>query len=159
MCYFSDGKEILRLYEYRFSDDRFYVDEEKGEVTWLYFNPDSTSGGQFVENVVTLEQIIALKENEDYTVFFDKLGSEARQTLVDVGDEDFRDVAKRFLLDEYYYHGFGTEAREEIISRSLSYKCPPVCRDDGVSCRNGFIAEYIYNNPGKWSEDRFFKDD
>ena len=112
----ADGKEILRLYEYRFSDDRFYVDEEKGEVTWLYFNPDSTSGGQFVENVVTLEQIIALKENEDYTVFFDKLGSEARQTLVDVGDEDFRDVAKRFLLDEYYYHGFGTEAREEIIS-------------------------------------------
>ena len=112
----ADGKEILRLYEYRFSDDRFYVDEEKGEVTWLYFNPDSTAGGQFVENVVTLEQIIALKENEDYTVFFDKLGSEARQTLVDVGDEDFRDVAKRFLLDEYYYHGFGTEAREEIIS-------------------------------------------
>ena len=112
----ADGKEILRLYEYRFSDDRFYVDEEKGEVTWLYFNPDSTAGGQFVENVVTFEQIIALKENEDYSVFFDKLGSEARQTLVDVGDEDFHDVAKRFLLDEYYYHGFGTEAREELIS-------------------------------------------
>ena len=112
----ADGKEILRLYEYRFSDDRFYVDEEKGEVTWLYFNPDSTAGGQFVENVVSIEQILALKENEDYTVFFDKLGSEAKQTLVDVGDEDFRDVAKRFLLDEYYYHGFGTEAREELIS-------------------------------------------
>ena len=112
----ADGKEILRLYEYRFSDDRFYVDEEKGEVTWLYFNPDSTAGGQFVENVVTFEQIIALKENEDYSVFFDKLGSEARQTLVDVGDDDFHDVAKRFLLDEYYYHGFGTEAREELIS-------------------------------------------
>ena len=40
----ADGKEILRLYEYRFSDDRFYVDEEKGEVTWLYFNPDSAAG-------------------------------------------------------------------------------------------------------------------
>ena len=112
----ADGKEILRLYEYRFSDDRFYVDEEKGEVTWLYFNPDSTAGGQFVENVVSIEQILALKENEDYSVFFDKLGSEAKQTLIDVGDEDFHDVAKRFLLDEYYYQGFGTEAREELIS-------------------------------------------
>ena len=112
----ADGKEILRLYEYRFSDDRFYVDEEKGEVTWLYFNPDSTAGGQFVENVVSIEQIIALKDNEDYSVFFDKLGSEARQFLIDVGDENFHDVAKRFLSDEYYYHGFGTEAREELIS-------------------------------------------
>ncbi|MBQ9750792.1 MAG: hypothetical protein IJV87_09490, partial [Clostridia bacterium] len=112
----ADGKEILRLYEYRFSDDRFYVDEEKGEVTWLYFNPDSTAGGQFVENVVSIEQILALKDNEDYSVFFDKLGSEARQFLVDVGDENFHDVAKRFLSDEYYYHGFGTEAREELIS-------------------------------------------
>ena len=112
----ADGKEILRLYEYRFSDDRFYVDEEKGEVTWLYFNPDSAAGGQFVENVVSIEQILALKENEDYSVFFDKLGSEARQFLIDVGDENFHDVAKRFLSDEYYYRGFGTEAREELIS-------------------------------------------
>jgi len=118
----KDGHELLRLYEYRFSDDRFYVNTEKGKVTWLYFNPDSDSGGQFVENIVTFEQIDALKDNEDYTVFFDKLGSEAEQFIVDVDDAEFRDTAERFLLSEDTFRGFGTEAREQLIAVANEYK-------------------------------------
>ena len=118
----AQGKDILRLYEYRFSDDRFYVDGEKGTVTWIYFNPDSASKGQFIENVVTFEQIAALMENEDYTVFFDKLGSEAKQYIVDSDDKEFRDTAYRFLTEEYTFRGFGSEAMEQLVSVVENYE-------------------------------------
>lgn len=110
------GSDILRLYEYRFSDDRFYVDKEKGEVTWLYFNPDSTSRGQLIENIVTFKQIAELKDNMDYTVFFDKLGSEAKQYIVDSDDKAFKDAAYHYLTDEYTFRGLGSAARELLIS-------------------------------------------
>ena len=110
------GQDILRLCEDRFNYDRFYVDEEKGEVTWFYFNPDSTSGGQFIENIVTFEQISMLRENEDYTVFFDKLGSEAKQYIVDSDDEEFRDAAIRFLTEEYSFRGYSSASREILVS-------------------------------------------
>lgn len=110
------GSDILRLYENRFSDDRFYVDKEKGEVTWLYFNPDSTSKGQFIENIITFEQIIEHKDNLDYSVFFDKLGSEAKQYIVDSDDKEFKDVAYHYLTDKYTFRGFGSTAREILIS-------------------------------------------
>ena len=112
----ENGDDILRLCENRFSNDRFYVDEEKGEVTWFYFNPDSTSRGQFVENIVTFEQISMLRENEDYTVFFDKLGSEAKQYIVDSDDEEFRDAAIRFLTEEYSFRGYSSASREILVS-------------------------------------------
>ena len=110
------GSDILRLYENRFSDDRFYVDMEKGEVRWLYFNPDSTSRGQFIENIVTFEQIVEHKDNMDYSVFFDKLGSEAKQYIVDSDDKEFKDAAYHYLTDEYTFRGFGSAAREILIS-------------------------------------------
>ena len=112
----ADGQELLRLYEYRFSDDRFYVDKENGEVTWLYFNPNDDLGGEFVENKITFEQIFSLKDNEDYTVFFDKLGSQAEQHTVGCDDKDFKETARRFLTEDYSFCGFGTEAREKLIS-------------------------------------------
>ena len=110
------GSDILRLYENRFSDDRFYVDMEKGEVRWLYFNPDSTSRGQFIENIVTFEQIVEHKDNMDYSVFFDKLGSEAKQYIVDSDDKEFKDAAYHYLTDKYTFRGFGSAAREILIS-------------------------------------------
>lgn len=117
------GSDILRLYENRFSDDRFYVDKEKGEVTWLYFNPDSTSKGQFIENIITFEQIIEHKDNLDYSVFFDKLGSEAKQYIVDSDDKEFKDVAYHYLTDKYTFRGFGSTAREILISKSSPNLC------------------------------------
>ena len=127
----AKGKDILRLYEYRFSDDRFYVDGEKGTVTWIYFNPDSASKGQFIENVVTFEQIAALMENEDYTVFFDKLGSEAKQYIVDSDDKKFRDTAYRFLTEEYTFRGFGSEAMEQLVSVVENYEQGERRTEDG----------------------------
>ena len=127
----AKGKDILRLYEYRFSDDRFYVDGEKGTVTWIYFNPDSASKGQFIENVVTFEQIAALMENEDYTVFFDKLGSEAKQYIVDSDDKEFRDTAYRFLTEEYTFRGFGSEAMEQLVSVVENYEQGERRTEDG----------------------------
>lgn len=110
------GSDILRLYENLFSDDRFYVDTEKGEVRWVYFNPDSTSKGQFIENIVTFEQIVEHKYDMDYSVFFDKLGSEAKQYIVDSDDKEFKDAAYHYLTDEYTFRGFGSAAREILIS-------------------------------------------
>ena len=37
--------------------DHFYVDLNSARFTWLYYNPDSTAGGQYVENVFLRRQL------------------------------------------------------------------------------------------------------
>jgi hypothetical protein len=68
------------------AEDKFYVDRENGIVRWLYYNPDSDAGGQYVENVFDYALI---READDAEDFFDHIGSRCKQYLIDVGTDDF----------------------------------------------------------------------
>lgn len=37
--------------------DKFYVQPEIEQVTWIYYNPDSAAGGQLVYNYLTYDDI------------------------------------------------------------------------------------------------------
>ena len=78
-------------------DDAFYIDRDNESVTWMYYNPDSNAGGQYVTNTLSFDEIqqAALEYNsaED---FFDYLGSIANQELADVGTEWFLDADREF---------------------------------------------------------------
>ena len=78
-------------------EDAFFIDRDSESVTWMYYNPDSTAGGQYVTNVLSFSDIQqAAQENKSADEFFDYLGSIARQELADVGTEWFADVERRF---------------------------------------------------------------
>ena len=78
-------------------DDAFFIDRDNESVIWMYYNPDSNAGGQYVTNTLSFDEIqqAALEYNsaED---FFDYLGSIANQELADVGTEWFVDADREF---------------------------------------------------------------
>ena len=78
-------------------NDAFFLDDESQTVTWMYYNPDSNSGGQYVTNTLSYDDVIeAARQYEGAGDFFDYLGSIANQTLADVGTEWFEEADKAF---------------------------------------------------------------
>ena len=81
--------------EYR---EVFFIDYEKNEVRWMYYNPDSTSNGQIVTNHLDFEDIVDIAKtySRDYD-FFNHLQSSCRQYLADRGTECFEAAVNDFL--------------------------------------------------------------
>ena len=78
-------------------DDAFFIDRENESVTWIYYNPDSNAGGQYVINTLSFDEIQqAAREYDSAEDFFDYLGSIANQELADVGTEWFEDAEREF---------------------------------------------------------------
>ena len=74
--------------------EAFYVND--GGVTWLYYNPDSVAGGQYVVNELDFELIRSAAVLGDYDEFFSYLEERCRQYLVDVGTEAFSEYDEWF---------------------------------------------------------------
>ncbi|MFX3945302.1 N-6 DNA methylase [Streptococcus suis] len=78
-------------------DDAFFIDRDNESVTWMYYNPDSNAGGQYVTNTLSFDEIQqAAQEYDSAEDFFDYLGSIANQELADVGSEWFEDAESQF---------------------------------------------------------------
>ena len=78
-------------------DDAFFIDRDNESVTWMYYNPDSNAGGQYVTNTLSFDEIQqAAREYDSAENFFDYLGSIANQELADVGTEWFEDADREF---------------------------------------------------------------
>ena len=87
-----EEKETATDYE-----DVFFVDKENKTVTWMYYNPDSNAGGQYVINTITFDEVKeAAQKHKSADDFFDYLGSIANQELADVGTEWFEDAEAEF---------------------------------------------------------------
>ena len=71
--------------------DRLTINRNTGSVYWVYYNPDSDSGGQIVMNTVTADDIRSTP-NTSAEAFFDYLGSVAKQELCDCDNPDFGDT-------------------------------------------------------------------
>lgn len=86
-------KEIVQEHSYT---DAFFINKENESVYWMYYNPDSTAGGQYVTNTLTFEEIRDVFANTDPEDFFDELGSIAEQELADVGSPWFQEAEDNF---------------------------------------------------------------
>lgn len=87
--------------------DKFYVNSEMENVTWIYYNPDSTAGGQFVCTYMSFDDIFdAMEQNDPLEYLTEHCGQE----LLDRGAEGFDGVAEEFMTDS-----------EDISSRDSSY--------------------------------------
>ena len=78
-------------------EDAFFINREQESVTWMYFNPDSNAGGQYVTNELSFDEIReAAQSHKSADDFFDYLGSIANQNLADVGTEWFEEADNAF---------------------------------------------------------------
>ena len=78
-------------------NDAFFLDDKSRTVTWMYYNPDSNSGGQYVTNILSYDDVIeAARQYESAGDFFDYLGGIAKQELADVGTEWFAQAEEQF---------------------------------------------------------------
>ena len=78
-------------------DDAFFIDRDNESVAWMYYNPDSNAGGQYVTNTLSFDEIQqAAREYDSAEDFFDYLGSIANQELADVGTEWFEEAESQF---------------------------------------------------------------
>lgn len=79
-------------------NDAFFINRDNKTVTWIYYNPDSETGGHYVTNVLNFDEITEIsKDSQTPDEFFDRLESIANQTLADVGTEWFSESESRFL--------------------------------------------------------------
>lgn len=77
--------------------DVFFIDNEKQKVTWMYYNPDSTAGGQYVTNDVQFNDIITASKNyKNPNDFFEFLEENCYQELADKGTEFFDSAKAEF---------------------------------------------------------------
>lgn len=119
----SNEKQPLSNESY---DDVFFLSDDSDSITWMYYNPDSASGGQFVTNTFRYSDVIeAAEKHKDVNDFFDYLGSIANQTLADIGTEWF-EVAKRDISQTPTYTGITENTMSLLIEAANKELSIPV---------------------------------
>ena len=135
-------------------NDAFFIDDESQTVTWIYYNPDSNSGGQYVTNTLSYDDVIeAASQCEGVGYFFDYLGSIADQTLADVGTEWFEEAENAFSQTPDYTECtpetiealIETAERSDMVATNIG-KVPIEEYREIVAFQNGFDSyDEMYN--------------
>ena len=135
-------------------DDAFFIDRDNESVTWMYYNPDSNAGGQYVTNTLSFDEIKeAAKTHKSSDDFFDYLGSIADQTLADVGTEWFEEAENAFSQTPDYTECtpetmealIETAERSDMVATNIG-KVPIEDYREIVAVQNGFDSyDEMYN--------------
>lgn len=92
-------------------------------VKEIYFNPDSAAGGQIVINEISKDSIKdALKYSKKPDAFFDFLGSQCTQYLIDIDTPEFKESFLDFINKEADICGVGKNAVKEILRHAGAEK-------------------------------------
>lgn len=105
----------------KWTDIDVIIDNDNGTIDWVYYNPDSSEGGQLVVSHISQD---SLKEAARFENAFDFIQSVSTQELIDITAVDFADTAN------YYYdlfeknnalRVFRTEKPEKIAQFLIDY--------------------------------------
>lgn len=98
-------------------DDWFYHHPDSMTFEAVYFNPDSTAGGQYVIMTLPYELISdAVEQTNDTQSFFEFLEERASHTeLVDITDEDFRATMESYKNRPADFVGRSNEVMDTLI--------------------------------------------
>ena len=96
------AEEQTQKYDFDYDADKFFFRENGVEE--IYYNPDSSEGGQFVISEISFDDILEAEQEtvgiNDITQrtssFFALLEEKSRQTLIDITSEDFREYVDYF---------------------------------------------------------------
>lgn len=97
--------------------DKFFTHPDGSSIVWMYYNPDSEAGGQLVTNFISVYDIqVAAMQHSSPDLFFDYLGSIARQELADVGTEWFETAKNQFAKTPDF-----TDCEKETMDSLIAY--------------------------------------
>ena len=90
----------------------YFQESEVESITYMYYNPDAYSGGQFVITEVSYKQIAeANKEyGDDFSGFFD---------LIDIGSESFRTAIKKFYSGTEFAEGLNADIQHKLVELAV----------------------------------------
>ena len=105
--------------------EKYYINKANDSVTCVYFNPDSDAGGQLVYNQISQEDLIEALNSSNPIQYIDSCGI---ITLVDITDENFKEMADEFLADSEDFNSKDNNIIEElralVPSESISADIP-----------------------------------
>lgn len=103
----------VKKHNYVFANVRFYKDGDG--LRMIYYNPDSSAGGQLVQNNLSLDMLRdASEESVIKEQFWERLDEGARQFLTDIDSPDFSDEARFFVEEPCDFCGQGRLTMEAI---------------------------------------------
>lgn len=99
----------------------YFQESEVESITYMYYNPDAYSGGQFVITKVSYKQIAeANKEyGDDFSGFFDFLDTTGEQRLIDIGSESFRTAIKKFYSGTEFAEGLNADIQHKLVELAV----------------------------------------
>ena len=99
----------------------YFQESEVESITYMYYNPDAYSGGQFVITEVSYKQIAeANKEyGDDFSGFFDFLDTTGEQRLIDIGSERFRTAIKKFYSGTEFAEGLNADIQHKLVELAV----------------------------------------
>lgn len=99
----------------------YYLNSEAESITYMYYNPDAYSGGQFVITEVSYKQIAEAykKYGDDFSGFFDFLDTTGEQRLIDVGSESFRTAVKKFYSGTEFAEGLNADIQHKLVELAV----------------------------------------
>lgn len=100
-----------------FDSIRFYTNESSVYISMVYYNPDSSAGGQLVQNDLYLDILEeAFDECKTEDEFWDRLDERARQYLTDIDSHYFADEARSFVENPCDYSRQNRQTMDAIKS-------------------------------------------
>lgn len=99
----------------------YFQESEVESITYMYYNPDAYSGGQFVITEVSYKQIAeANKEyGDDFSGFFDFLDTTGEQRLIDIGSESFRTAVKKFYSGTEFAECLNADIQHKLVELAV----------------------------------------
>lgn len=99
----------------------YFQESEVESITYMYYNSDAYSGGQFVITEVSYKQIAeANKEyGDDFSGFFDFLDTTGEQRLIDIGSESFRTAIKKFYSGTEFAEGLNADIQHKLVELAV----------------------------------------
>ena len=100
-------------------DDYYFHFPNKDEYEAIYFNPDSTAGGQIVIQHFSYELIMEAKSNSNSASdFYEYLANRAETELVDLGSPEYDDFLKDYADPHPDHIGRTEETMQALISQA-----------------------------------------
>lgn len=118
----SDGTYTPALPDFNTLEKTLYFQESEVEsITYMYYNPDAYSGGQFVITEVSYKQIAEAnkKYGDDFSGFFDFLDTTGEQRLIDIGSESFRTAFKKFYSGTEFAEGLNADIQHKLVELAV----------------------------------------
>ena len=100
-------------------DDYYFHLPNKDEYEAIYFNPDSTAGGQIVIQHFSYELIMEAKSNSNSaSEFYEYLANRAEMELVDLGSPEYDEFLKDYADPHPDHIGRTEETMQALISQA-----------------------------------------